>query len=58
MDKNRIVAAVSREGGHTWFEVLDFSQNNTQESIAGTGDQDELDDMDDDFELDENENEI
>ncbi len=38
MDEQRLVAAVQREGGKTWFEVLDFSQGHSPEHVTGVGD--------------------
>ena len=37
MDECRIVAAVQRDGGRTWFEVLDFSQGQG-DHMTGLGD--------------------
>lgn len=41
MDASRVVAAVQREGGRTWFEVLDFSRGDTPEHVQGVGDGDD-----------------
>ncbi|KAJ3062124.1 SCF ubiquitin ligase complex subunit cdc4 [Podochytrium sp. JEL0797] len=39
MDERRLVCAVSKEGGSTWFQVLDFGENVAHGSVVqGSGD--------------------
>ncbi|KAJ3020249.1 UNVERIFIED_CONTAM: SCF ubiquitin ligase complex subunit cdc4 [Siphonaria sp. JEL0065] len=39
MDERRLVCAISKEGGNTWFQVLDFGENVAHGTVVqGTGD--------------------
>ncbi|KAJ3027940.1 UNVERIFIED_CONTAM: SCF ubiquitin ligase complex subunit cdc4 [Siphonaria sp. JEL0065] len=66
MDERRLVCAISKEGGNTWFQVLDFGENVAHGTVVqGTGDggvewmdeedEDEEDHDDDDAEDDDGE---
>ncbi|KAJ3177245.1 SCF ubiquitin ligase complex subunit cdc4 [Gaertneriomyces sp. JEL0708] len=59
MDERRMVCAVQKEGGRTWFEVLDFTEGVEGIDVQGVGDGmgDEMDEDDDD-ELDEDDDEM
>ncbi|KAI9345668.1 hypothetical protein BDR26DRAFT_142639 [Obelidium mucronatum] len=55
MDERRLVCAISKEGGNTWFQVLDFGENVKHGTIVqGTGDGG-MDWVDDEMEEDEDE---
>ncbi|KAJ3006932.1 SCF ubiquitin ligase complex subunit cdc4 [Thoreauomyces humboldtii] len=56
MDEQRLVCAVQRDGGRTWFEVLDFTDGNEHGvRVEGTGDRAGTTDGDEDEEDDDDE---
>ena len=58
MDERRLVCALQKEGGRTWFEVLDFGDDIVPgERVEGPGDGEWEEDMDDEDDEDDDDDE-